>query len=147
MYEQGKDEPIIMDEKNIAWESDVKYKFKNIEKIPEGLTGVQSWKDIQWLDMTDPHFIVWMRTSGLPTFRKLYGILDNGIKKGKYVVRIDNNFNVAPFHGKKHVVLSTTTSMGGKNTIIANAFLFLGAFCFIYEIIFMIALRKGSKSD
>jgi len=27
------------------------------------------------LDFTDEHFIVWMRVAGLPTFRKLWGML------------------------------------------------------------------------
>jgi hypothetical protein len=29
--------------------------------------------------MTDEHFIVWMRTAGLPNFRKLWGRIDNGL--------------------------------------------------------------------
>jgi hypothetical protein len=52
--------------KNIAWSSDVKYKFKNTDKM-----------DKQWWDMTDEHFIVWMRTAGLPNFRKLWGSVPN----------------------------------------------------------------------
>ena len=40
--------------------------------------------------MTDEHFIVWMRTAGLPNFRKLYGHLDAGAKKGFYRVLINN---------------------------------------------------------
>jgi hypothetical protein len=28
------------------------------------------------------HFIVWMRTAALPKFRKLYGKLEEGLKKG-----------------------------------------------------------------
>jgi hypothetical protein len=30
------------------------------------------------------HFIVWMRTAGLPNFRKLWGRFENGLKKGVY---------------------------------------------------------------
>jgi len=33
--------------------------------------------------MKDEHFIVWMRTAGLPNFRKLYGNI-SGAKKGFY---------------------------------------------------------------
>jgi hypothetical protein len=37
----------------------------------------------QWWDMTEEHFIVWMRTAGLPNFRKLWGHMKN-VKKGYY---------------------------------------------------------------
>ena len=52
------------------------------------------------------HFMVWMRTSALPTFRKLYGKLEGGLKKGSYVVRIKNNYNVNNFGGKKSIELT-----------------------------------------
>lgn len=80
---------ITMDENDIAWETDKKYKFKNVAfytkqdpAFPDDKTKTikvetkDAWKDVQWLDMTDPHFIVWMRYAGLPTFRKLYGKVD-----------------------------------------------------------------------
>ena len=52
-------------------------KFQNIFNVPSDKG--TSWEDVQWLDMTDEHFIVWMRTSGLPTFRKLWGRIDDGL--------------------------------------------------------------------
>lgn len=32
--------------------------------------------------MTNEHFIVWMRTAGLPNFRKLWGRIDNYLDPG-----------------------------------------------------------------
>lgn len=46
--------------------------------------------------MRDEHFIVWMRTSALPNFRKLWGRID-GLEKGKYLLKVKNNFEVRPF--------------------------------------------------
>lgn len=34
--------------------------------------------------------MVWMRTSALPTFKKLYARIDDGLKKGDYKVVINN---------------------------------------------------------
>lgn len=38
----------------------------------------------------DEHFIVWMRTAGLPTFRKLYARIQTPLPAGTYTVRISN---------------------------------------------------------
>ena len=50
--------------------------------MPAGST--KTYEDVQWQDMTTEHFIVWMRTAGLPNFRKLWGRIDNGLEPGEY---------------------------------------------------------------
>jgi hypothetical protein len=37
------------------------------------------------------HFIVWMRTAGLPNFRKLFGKINTNLLKGTYTVTVTNN--------------------------------------------------------
>jgi len=32
------------------------------------------------------HFIVWMRTAGLPTFRKLWGKINQNLESGEYTL-------------------------------------------------------------
>ena len=46
----GQQKQIQIDETNIAWSSDIQYKFKNLDDkgLPEQF---KSYKDIQWLDM------------------------------------------------------------------------------------------------
>jgi len=100
-------------QKGIAWKSDVDYKFKNQAK-PVDAAGatVSSWQDIQWIDIEQEHFIVWMRTAGLPNFRKLWGKLSNctglagepactpvdaNLDIGEYTVTIQNNYDVSSF--------------------------------------------------
>jgi len=36
------------------------------------------------MDVTDEHFIVWMRTAGLPSFRKLWGKIEKRLEPGTY---------------------------------------------------------------
>lgn len=36
-------------------------------------------------------FAVWMRTSGLPDFRKTWGKIDSDIKAGEYTIEVDNS--------------------------------------------------------
>jgi hypothetical protein len=54
-----------------------------------------------------------MRTAGLPSFRKLYGVINQDLPKASYYLQIQNNYNVASFAGHKTFVLSTTNLLGG----------------------------------
>jgi len=47
----------------------------------------------------DEHFIVWMRTAGLPTFRKLYAKLDTALEAGTYKVKVSNGQFTPDFGG------------------------------------------------
>ena len=49
--EGGSDEKIDISSDNIAWTSDITYKFKNILKVPEGKG--TDFMDVQWMNMTD----------------------------------------------------------------------------------------------
>lgn len=91
--------------------------------------------------MTDEHFIVWMRTAGLPNFRKLYGSVSN-LKAGYYQVQVNNQYNVEPFNGQKHFVMSTTNALGGKNFFLAICYLVVGAFCAVFAVVFLVVYMK-----
>ena len=54
-----------------------------------------------------------MRTAGLPSFRKLYGQIDETLPAGQYELAINNSYDVSSFGGTKTFVLSTTNEMGG----------------------------------
>jgi len=45
----------------------------------------------QFLDVTDPDFIVWMRTAALPNFRKLYRIINETLAPGVYTFTVANS--------------------------------------------------------
>lgn len=66
LYDNKDNTEIHMKKDKITWPSDKGYKFKN---------GVD-WKKKQWIDVEDENFIVWMRTSGLPEFDKIYGRIE-----------------------------------------------------------------------
>ena len=82
-----------INQQNIAWSNDKTYKFKNIKNPPTNKT----WQDIQWLDMENDHFIVWMRLAGLPNFRKTWGKVDNGLMPGDYIINIDNKYDMSEY--------------------------------------------------
>ena len=132
---------VTLNEKGIAWESDIKHKFRNLENPPQG-----TWEDWQWLDVTNEHFIVWMRTAGLPNFRKLYGRYDDGLEPGNYEMTINNNYDVSSYDGKKRFVLSTSNTFGGKNFFMAGCYLVMGASSFTFGLIYFVNyLRKRNR--
>jgi hypothetical protein len=124
----------------------------NNQEFPAGKT----FKDYQWIDMTDgkfftftifiEHFIVWMRTAGLPNFRKLWGRIENKLLKGRYTVLIENNYEVNTFQGNKYFVLSTTNALGGKNYFLAVCYIVVGSLCLIFAVIFLIAYLKKKQT-
>lgn len=94
------------------------------ETFPEVVSPLQG--------VNNEHFIVWMRTAALPTFRKLYGVIDTDLKKGSSVtIQVEANFDVDGFKGTKSLVLSTVTWFGGKNAFFGVAFLVVGSICLV----------------
>lgn len=101
------------------------------------------------MDMTNEHFIVWMRTAGLPSFRKLWGRIEgpDGIKAGDYTIEIDNNYDVSKWKGQKKLVLSTTNALGGKNYFLGTCYLVVGAVSLLFSLVFMAAYCKKKKAN
>lgn len=92
------------------------------------------------------HFIVWMRTAGLPNFRKLWGIIDNDLQPGNYYLKIHNNYEVTPFQGKKSFVISTTNTLGGKNNFLAVCYIIVGSLCMLISVVFFFSYMKNRNS-
>lgn len=101
---------------------------------------------MQWINMEDQHFIVWMRTAGLPNFRKLWGKIENGMEKGTYTLTITNLYDVSSFDGKKSFVLSTTNALGGKNYFLAICYIVVGSLCLVFALIFLVAFMKRRRN-
>eukprot|EP00294_Goniomonas_avonlea_P013970 CAMPEP_0114539166 /NCGR_PEP_ID=MMETSP0114-20121206/94_1 /TAXON_ID=31324 /ORGANISM="Goniomonas sp, Strain m" /LENGTH=369 /DNA_ID=CAMNT_0001723253 /DNA_START=16 /DNA_END=1125 /DNA_ORIENTATION=+ len=91
-----------------------------------------------WHNVSDEKFIVWMRTAGLPDFKKLWGKIDVKLTKGDYYLDINNRFPVKNFDGKKAFVLSTTRWIGGKNDFLGIAYIVVGCLCLLMGAIFLI---------
>ena len=129
-------EKIDINETNIIYGADRK-KFNNTGNISK-----------QWIDMTDEHFIVWMRPSGLPNFRKLWGRIDNELEKGDYYFMINDVFDVKKFKGKKYVIISNANMLGGKNDGLAICFIIVGVLSIVIGITFLIwYFIKKSKEE
>ncbi|KAL5067267.1 hypothetical protein RYX36_018154, partial [Vicia faba] len=85
--------------------------------------------------------IIWMRTAALPTFRKLYGRIEVDLKVGVIIyVTLKNQYNTYSFDGKKKLVLSTTSWLGGKNDFIGIVYLTVGGLCLFLALFFTVVV-------
>ena len=123
-------ETIQVDEKNISFAKDRDLYKKN------------PYPDRQWHDLTDEHFLVWMRPSGMPNPRKLWGKINRDLKEGEEIeIAIENNYNVSAYGGKKKIVLSNATVFGGKNKFLGISYLVVGILSIICTILFPIGYK------
>ncbi|KAL5978778.1 ALA-interacting subunit 3 [Asimina triloba] len=131
-----------VNKQGISWKSDRDHKFgdKVFPKNFQNGTLIGGGK----LDERSPlskqeNLIVWMRTAALPTFRKLYGKIEVNLEENDVItVVLENNYNTYSFSGKKKLVLSTTTWLGGKNDFLGIAYLTVGGLCFFLAATFTV---------
>jgi hypothetical protein len=102
----------------------------------------------QWMDLTNEHFIVWMRPSGLPNPKKLWGRIEQDLESGTQIdVVINNNYNVDFYEGKKKIILSNATKFGGKNKFLAVSYIVVGALSLICAIVFPIGYKIQQEKE
>ena len=125
----------------------------NGTQLPVNETGIAFAKDRdlfkknynmnkQWMDLTNEHFLVWMRPSGLPNPKKLWGRIDQDLESGTQIdVVINNNYNVDFYEGKKKIILSNANKFGGKNKVLGISYIIVGALSFVFAILFPIGYK------
>ncbi|RYP30439.1 hypothetical protein DL767_006250 [Monosporascus sp. MG133] len=87
----------------------------------------------------DEHFMVWMRTAGLPDFSKLYARNDEEpMIAGTYSLEIIDNFRTDVYAGKKKILFTELSVMGGHNNFLGILWLVVGGFCIVLAVVFLI---------
>ncbi|KAM3141186.1 hypothetical protein pb186bvf_006798 [Paramecium bursaria] len=127
---------VDIDENNLAWDSDRQYNFKN----PTG------WESFAWTNITDEHFMVWMRTAGQGKLKKLWGRIHQGLPAGDYYLIINNTYNSELYSNdmSKSFFMTTTTAFGQKNMVLVGSY-FAGAFICLCSIIVLLVIYYRDK--
>lgn len=142
---------VMQSNDNIAWSSDKAL----YGKLPEGTDLSQIRPPPNWQSQfpggnytdlamvpdlsNDEHFMVWMRTAGLPAFSKLYMRNDTtAMKQGTYSLDIISNFRTDVYQGTKSVVITTRSVMGGRNPFLGIAYIVVGGICIVLGAVFTI---------
>jgi len=89
--------------------------------------------------------MVWMRTSGMSSFRKLWGRIETGLTPGTYTLVINNNYDVSDFGGKKTFVLSTANFFGGQNYFMSACFMVVGIMCVVFAVVLLCAFMNKKR--
>lgn len=93
------------------------------------------------------HFIVWMRTAGLPTFRKLYGKIDKNLHKGDVLTfNVNLNFEVNSFDGSKAIVISNLGEFGGKNSFLGISYIVVGSVSLLLGLLFLLKQKLSPRA-
>lgn len=133
--------------KNIAWKSDRDHKFgKHIYPFNFQNGSLIGGKTLDpSIPLSDQeHLIVWMRTAALPSFRKLYGRIEEDLDADDVVkVDLSNNYNTYSFGGTKKLVLSTSSWLGGRNNFLGMAYILVGASSIFIAFIFVLLHVKN----
>ncbi|CAL9686620.1 unnamed protein product [Knipowitschia caucasica] len=152
---------VPFDGKGIAWWTDhnIKYRNPSVSSLQDAFNGTV--KPLFWSKAAyelgrddeanngfiNQDFLVWMRRAALPNFRKLYrriteGDYAQGLPKGNYSLDISYNYPVIEFEGRKKVMFSNVSWMGGKNEFLGIAYLVIGSLCLVMSLVMLIVYAK-----
>jgi len=140
---------IALSTDNIAWSSD-KDKYKNPKKlnisdILHSPLNLEIFPNF----IEDEKFMVWARISALPDFRKLAGVIQQTLDPGTSLnITIENRYPTAEFNGEKHLILSTASWVGGRNTFLGIAYIIVGGGCIgLAGLFFILNIVRPKKLD
>lgn len=131
---------LTINNSSISWPSDRNVKFGDV--LPQNFNDLPALRGGATLNTTlnlAQNLQVWMRTAALPTFRKLYGQINDPLLADSVIqVAIANQYNSYAYGGQKSLVLSTASWLGGKNEFLGIAYLTVGGICIFLSIVFFV---------
>jgi len=96
-------------------------------------------------EVSNEHFIVWMRTSNKPQFKKLFARNEKNVPVGKLNVTIKCQFPKQYFNGERYISLVRPSRLGGNN----KGIIYTNLALFVFSIIGILSFpsRKPCCED
>ncbi|OQV20929.1 Cell cycle control protein 50A [Hypsibius exemplaris] len=161
-------QPIPLAKTGLAWSGE-KALFKNpqghaLNESYANYVAPPAWtKNIWDLDpetafnngLENEDFIIWMRPSAFPNFRKIFRRLDqsvgpysDGLPAGNYTFQIEYNYPVIGYGGRKFLVVSNASAFGGKNPFLGYAYIATGSCLVLLALVlFIVHVKWGIRED
>jgi hypothetical protein len=133
---RDKDNSIVkINDTAIASKYDREYMFKRNN----------DYKNTQWLDVENEHFMIWMSMETFSHFKKIWGRIETDLPPGTYKILIKNLYNVSKFDSQKYFVLAKPMALG-KSGFFGLA-LMLATFVTLISILFLSFLCCKNKNE
>ena len=120
--------------KGVSWPKDLEF-FKNSNSPKK-----------QGMDMKEERLQVWMRVAGVSKFSKLWGIIREDLKPGKYSMKIGSNFNFTDYSVRRSFRLLEGSVHGGAGAVPMTIYWVGFAYCITSSIAVAIVWRKENNS-
>lgn len=129
----GKEQKLLLDEKDLALDGDREHFRKKIVSGDDGNLTVENTPSFLWAateaerEALLEHFMVWYRGASSSRFRNLWARIDDNLPAGTYSWVFQNQSEVWSKWGvKKKVILTTMSGIGSNNQFLGAAFIFAG---------------------
>lgn len=124
----------IFTDKGISWEGEIGVIFKNLSDDYDSESRfLKSYPNFSG-EVTNEHFVVWMKTSNRPKFRKLYAKATKSFENISFHVKC--NYPKSIFPRSRSIVLVQVGFFGGKNEFFCYVNVVLSVFSLIGTIFF-----------
>lgn len=105
----------------------------------------KNYKEKQWIDVENEHFINWMNVETFDNFRKLWGRITMDLPAGNYSITVNDNYNVDMYKAKKFIVITDANPLG-QNNFLGWLLVAIGIYCsLVILVLWVIKLSNKEK--
>lgn len=104
------------------------------------------YKNKQWIDVENEHFINWMNIETSHNFKKIWGKINFDLEPGNYTLSVKYNYDIKKYNADKYVCISNSNRFG-INNLFGYFFIAIGIYLVVIILILWVKylLSKENK--